>query len=295
MEPSRPPARLRAGIGTRPHRPPAGRAGGTSPSDLTSGAEWTRGHREPAAGPGSLSATGIPGQGPLGPRYRVRPGTPATRILPRTAIRTVPSRDRHPRRDSRHDPSEGIGSLGGVEAGPEERGRPPRSGGRGGAVVIGVDPGLASTGYAVLAGPPSRPRPVAVGTVRTSPRTPHPERLRTLHDSIAQLVGAHAVEAAAIESWFIHPMSRAAMAMAEARGAIIVALAIAGVEVVEYSPNTIKQSVTGSGRADKAQVRAMVARLTGAAPETDHAADALAAAICHMSSAPLRGAIRGAR
>ena len=161
--------------------------------------------------------------------------------------------------------------------------------------MLGIDPGLASTGYAVLAGPPSRPRVVALGTVRTSPRTAHPLRLRAIHDEIAQLLMRHAVEAAAVEAWFVHPVSRSAMGMAEARGAILVAIAGAGVEVVEYSPNTIKQSVTGSGSADKGQVRAMVARLTGAAPETDHAADALAAAICHMSSAPLRGAIRRAR
>ena len=177
----------------------------------------------------------------------------------------------------------------------QEPRRPPRTPGTVQTTVIGIDPGLASTGYAVVTGPPSRPRPLALGTVTTSPRTPHAERLRALHDRVAQLVGAHSVEAAAVESWFIHPMSRSAMAMAEARGAILVALALAGVEVVEYSPNTIKQSVTGSGSADKGQVRAMVVRLTGAAPGTDHAADALAAAICHMSSAPLRGAIRRAR
>lgn len=163
------------------------------------------------------------------------------------------------------------------------------------ASTIGIDPGLASTGYAVVAGPPARPRVLAIGTVRTSPRRPHPERLCAIHDEIAALVEAHAVGAAAIESWFVHPMSRSAMAMAETRGAIIVALARAGVEVVEYSPNTIKQSVTGSGSADKGQVRTMVGRITGARPETDHAADALAAAVCHMSSAPLRGAIRRAR
>ena len=163
------------------------------------------------------------------------------------------------------------------------------------ASTIGIDPGLASTGYAVVAGPPARPRVLAIGTVRTSPRRPHPERLCAIHDEIAALVEAHAVGAAAIESWFVHPISRSAMAMAETRGAIIVALARAGVEVVEYSPNTIKQSVTGSGSADKGQVRTMVGRITGARPETDHAADALAAAVCHMSSAPLRGAIRRAR
>lgn len=162
-------------------------------------------------------------------------------------------------------------------------------------MVIGIDPGLASTGYAVIAGPPSRPRVVAIGTVRTSPRTDHPLRLRALHDAIADLCCDNPVASAAVEAWFVHPVSRSAMGMAEARGAILVALAGAGVDVVEYSPNTIKQSVTGSGGADKAQVRTMVGRLTGAVPETDHAADALAAAICHMSSAPLRGAIRRAR
>jgi len=66
-------------------------------------------------------------------------------------------------------------------------------------------------------------------------------------------------------------------------------------QVVKYSPNTIKQAVTGQGGADKAQVRAMVRVLARTTPETDHAADALAAAICHMSSSPLRGAIRRAR
>lgn len=162
-------------------------------------------------------------------------------------------------------------------------------------LVLGVDPGLASTGYAVIGGPPSRPRVLVLDTVTTSPRTDHPVRLRTIHDRIAGLLETYAIESAAIEAWFVHPVSRAAMGMAEARGAILVALAGAGVEVAEYSPNTIKQSVTGSGSADKRQVRAMVGRLTGADPGTSHCADALAAAICHMSSAPLRGAIRRAR
>jgi crossover junction endodeoxyribonuclease RuvC len=136
---------------------------------------------------------------------------------------------------------------------------------------------------------------VDIGTVRTSPRTPHPERLRTIHDAIAGLLARHEVESAALEAWFVHPVSKAAMAMAEARGAILVALAGAGVEVVEYTPNTIKQAATGVGSAGKDQVRAMVARLATVEPATDHAADALAAAICHLSSAALRGAVRKAR
>jgi crossover junction endodeoxyribonuclease RuvC len=161
--------------------------------------------------------------------------------------------------------------------------------------IIGVDPGLASTGYAVLAGSAARPRVLALGTIRTSPSTPHPERLRAIHDGVAALATARGVTAAAVESWFVHPVSRAAMGMAEARGAILVALAGASVEVTEYAPNTIKQAVTGQGGAGKDQVRAMVCRLVAVEPRGTHAADALATAICHMSSAPLRGAIRRAR
>jgi crossover junction endodeoxyribonuclease RuvC len=161
--------------------------------------------------------------------------------------------------------------------------------------VIGVDPGLASTGYAVVTGGGSRMRVLALGTIRTSPRTPHPARLRAIHDGVAELAAAHAVSAAAVEAWFVHPVSRAAMGMAEARGAILVALAGASIEVAEYAPNTIKQAVTGQGGAGKGQVRAMVRRLAAAETRGDHEADALAAAICHLSSAPLRGAIRRAR
>jgi len=132
-----------------------------------------------------------------------------------------------------------------------------------------------------------------MGTLRTRPATPHQDRLLALHDGVAALLGAHPVREAAIEAWFVHPVSRSAMALAEARGAILVALARAGLEVAEYAPNEVKQAVTGHGGADKAQVRAMVGRLAGCAPESDHAADALAAAICHLHSRPLARAIRG--
>ena len=191
-----------------------------------------------------------------------------------------------PRRSSKPSPAEAT-SLG--------RSRPPRREGIHVTCVLGVDPGLASTGYAVLEGGPSRMRVRALGTVRTSPRQDHPARLRAIHDVIAALPVEHDVDSAVVESWFVHPISRSAMAMAEARGAIMVALAGAGLEVVEYAPNTIKQAVTGHGGAGKDQVRSMVARLVGVDADSDHSADALAAAICHLSSAPVRCAIRRAR
>jgi crossover junction endodeoxyribonuclease RuvC len=162
-------------------------------------------------------------------------------------------------------------------------------------VILGIDPGLASTGYAVVERAGGRLRPVAWGVIRTAPGDPHPQRLLAIYTRVTGLIETHAIEAAAIESWFVHPVSKAAMGMAESRGAVQVALAHAGIAIVEYSPNTIKQAVTGSGRADKAQVRAMVERLAGVDPGSDHAGDALAAAICHLSGSGLADAIRRAR
>ena len=162
-------------------------------------------------------------------------------------------------------------------------------------MIIGIDPGLASTGWALVEREGSRLRVAGSGTLRTSPRAAHAERLRSLFDGVSVILAGHRVDGAAVESWFIHPVSKAAMGMAEARGAVIVALAAAGIEVVEYPPTEIKLAVTGSGRAEKEQVRAMVRRLTGHAAEGDHAADAIAAAVCFLHREPLRAAIRRAQ
>lgn len=162
-------------------------------------------------------------------------------------------------------------------------------------MILGIDPGLASTGYALVSREDTRMRVADWGVVRTQPATEHPQRLLEIFAAVTALIGAFPVDAAAIESWFVHPVSRAAMGMAESRGAVQVAIAHAGIAIVEYSPNTIKQAVTGNGRADKPQVRAMVRRLLGVDPGSDHAADAMAAAICHLSGASLADAIRRAR
>jgi len=161
-------------------------------------------------------------------------------------------------------------------------------------VILGVDPGLASTGYAVVSGAPGAPRVVAWGVITTTPDTAHATRLRQIHDALAEVMLQHPVTGAALETWHIHQHSRAAMGTAEARGAAQVALACAGIAVEEYAPNAIKQAVTGSGRADKAQVRAMVERLTGVRATSDHAADAMAAALCHLSVGRFAAAVRRA-
>ena len=162
-------------------------------------------------------------------------------------------------------------------------------------MILGIDPGLASTGFAVVSGRVGRLTAVECGTLRTAPRMSQSERLLALHDGVCEILGRHEVAAAAIEAWFVHPVSRAAMGMAEARGAILVALARAALPVAEYAPNEVKQAVTGNGRAEKDQVRAMVGRLaSGFAGGSHHAADALAIAICHLHQAPLAAAIRRA-
>jgi crossover junction endodeoxyribonuclease RuvC len=162
-------------------------------------------------------------------------------------------------------------------------------------MILGLDPGLAHTGWALVDRHGSRLLVHDCGTLTTSPRTDHVDRLVALFDAVSDILATGGVTGAAVESWFVHPVSTSAMAMAEARGALLVAVARAGVDVTEYPPTEIKLSVTGSGRADKGQIRRMVTRLTGAQPSSDHAADAVAAAICHLHRAPLTTAIRRAK
>lgn len=158
-------------------------------------------------------------------------------------------------------------------------------------IVLGIDPGLANTGYAVVRRAGSRMDVLVCGTLRTAASTPPEQRLLALHDGLAQVIADRGPDVAAIEGFFVHPVSTAAMGMAAARGALLVSCAQAGLSVAEYTPTAIKQAVSGNGRAGKDQVRGMVARLTGVEPETDHAADAIAVAICHASAGPLQAAI----
>ena len=162
-------------------------------------------------------------------------------------------------------------------------------------MILGIDPGLASTGYAVLSREGNRLRGIADGTLTTSPRTAQPERLRILYEGVRAVADAHDLDAAAIEAWFVHPAATSTMGTAEARGAIQAALAGAGLAVTEYTPKAIKQAVAGFGGADKAQVHAMVRRLCGRDCSSNHAADAMAVAICHATSVPLQRAIRRAK
>jgi crossover junction endodeoxyribonuclease RuvC len=118
-------------------------------------------------------------------------------------------------------------------------------------------------------------------------------RLLTIFEGVGELIALHAPDAVALEESYVGADARIALSVGQARGAILVAASSAGVECIEYAPNRIKQSVCGYGHADKGQVQRMVKAILGLdeLPRPDHAADALAVAICHALSPPLLRAV----
>ena len=151
--------------------------------------------------------------------------------------------------------------------------------------VLGVDPGLTRCGLGVVEGDPGRPlHMVAVGHVRTSPDADIAQRLLALEATIDAWVELHRPDVVAVERVFAQHNVRTVMGTAQASGVAILAAARRGIPVVLHTPSEVKAAVTGSGRADKAQVTAMVTRLLRLteAPKPADAADALALAICHV-------------
>jgi crossover junction endodeoxyribonuclease RuvC len=160
-------------------------------------------------------------------------------------------------------------------------------------LVLGVDPGLATTGYGLVASDGQALWPIAYGVIRTPAHTPVSERLVLLHRKLGEIIRQHHPDVSAVEELFFATNARTAMIVGEARGVLLYALAEAGLSVAEYTPLQIKQAVTGYGKADKHQVQQMVRHLLGLddVPRPDDAADALAVAICHHHSAHLNALI----
>jgi crossover junction endodeoxyribonuclease RuvC len=151
-------------------------------------------------------------------------------------------------------------------------------------IVLGIDPGLASVGYGLVAESGGQLRHMAHGCIVTRAGTPSGERLKIIYNAISSLIALHTPDSGGIEELFFFRNVSSALPVAEAKGIIKLAFAVAGVPLAEFTPNEIKKAVTGTARADKAQVQEMVRLLLGldAIPSPDHAADALAAAICRM-------------
>ncbi|MCW2955951.1 MAG: crossover junction endodeoxyribonuclease RuvC [Thermoleophilia bacterium] len=149
--------------------------------------------------------------------------------------------------------------------------------------ILGIDPGTASTGFGVVDRLGVRMSPVWYDCLVTTPKETPAARLLRISLAVREIVERMQPHAMAIEELFFGANAKTALAVGQARGVCIVACAEAGVPVYEYSPSSIKQAVTGYGRADKLQVMEMVKHQLGMSevPRPDHAADALAVAITH--------------
>ncbi len=151
--------------------------------------------------------------------------------------------------------------------------------------VLGIDPGLTRCGLGVVEGSVGRPLSlVQVGVVRTGTDLPVPERLRRIEVGIEEWLDAHRPDAVAVERVFARSDVSTVMGTAQASGIALVAAARRGLPVALHTPSEVKAAVSGNGRADKAQVGAMVTRLLrlDSPPKPADAADALALAICHI-------------
>ncbi len=162
-------------------------------------------------------------------------------------------------------------------------------------VVLGVDPGLTRCGLGVVAGPASRPRAVWHDCVRTAADLPLEQRLLAVHDAVLDAVAAYGPTAVAVERVLFSANARTAMATGQAAGVALLAAARAGVAVTSYSPNEVKQTVAGSGSADKDAVARLVAAQLGLAepPRPADVADALAVALTHLARDRVAAAVRG--
>jgi crossover junction endodeoxyribonuclease RuvC len=160
--------------------------------------------------------------------------------------------------------------------------------------VLGIDPGTAACGYGIVHESDGQIRAIAHGVWRTSAREPQEQRLRRIFEGVRELVAEHEPDAVALEESFVGADARTALFVGQARGAILVAAAVADLDCAEYAPARVKQTVCGYGRAEKGQVQRMVRMILSLPeePATSHEADALAVALCHALASPLQRVTR---
>lgn len=158
-------------------------------------------------------------------------------------------------------------------------------------LVIGIDPGTATTGYGLVReAPDGSLSAVEFGAIVTPPNLPMPQRLRQLYQRMSEIVLLHRPDSGAMEKLFFQRNVTTAISVGQGRGVAMLALAEIDLDVAEYTPMEVKQAVAGYGGADKRQVQEMVRALLGleSIPQPDDAADALAVAICHLHSAKMK-------
>ena len=152
-------------------------------------------------------------------------------------------------------------------------------------IILGIDPGLRTTGFGVIEKHGNKLRYIASGTIKTGSEGQLPPRLKIILQGVSEIVGTYQPDCAAIEKVFVNVNPQSTLLLGQARGAAICALVHADLSVAEYTALQVKQAVTGHGKAAKEQVQEMVSRLLSlpGLPGTD-AADALGVAICHANS-----------
>jgi crossover junction endodeoxyribonuclease RuvC len=153
--------------------------------------------------------------------------------------------------------------------------------------VLGIDPGVAITGYGIVEGQGDDLKVVTYGAITTPASQPLPQRLRQIHDQLRALIAEQQPDSAAVEELFFSKNARTALSVGHARGVALLALTEANLPIEEYKPAEVKLAVSGYGGAPKSQMQSMVQMLLGLEeiPRPDDAADALAVAICHVHSA----------
>lgn len=148
--------------------------------------------------------------------------------------------------------------------------------------ILGLDPGLGTTGWGLIAAEGNRLSHIANGELKTKPSAPLPERLAQLAEQLEALIAEHKPDGAAVEEVFVNKNPQSTLKLGQARGVAIMLAARAGIAVGEYAARLVKKAVVGNGNAEKVQVHAMVARLLpGVKIAGPDAADALAVAITH--------------
>lgn len=163
-------------------------------------------------------------------------------------------------------------------------------------LVLGIDPGMAILGYGLVEQDGHSLKVIDYGVVNTPADMDTPHRLVTIFDAVCQLIDCYAPQAVAVEELFFNKNAKTALAIGHARGVAVLAAALKGLDVYEYTPLQVKQAVAGYGRATKQQVQQMVRMLLHLpeVPRPDDAADALAVSICHIHSEALENKLKKA-
>lgn len=163
--------------------------------------------------------------------------------------------------------------------------------------IIGIDPGVAITGYAVIEESESDFTCITSGCIRTNKDLPSAARLEAIYNQVFELISKYKPHSLAVEKIFFSKNVRTAFQVGEARGVIILAAAGSGLDLFEYTPLQVKQAVAGYGKAEKAQVQKMVQMLLKLPqkPSVDDEADAMAVALCHLQNRRWQDAVKGGR